>query len=72
MTVRIGSLGLILAIFGVLLLGVPIIGWTCYALGLGFSCWGVFRAQPRLAWWGVAVSAVSVILRLTLAIFIVG
>ncbi len=44
MTVRIGSLGLILAIFGVLLLGVPIIGWTCYALGLGFSCWGVFRA----------------------------
>lgn len=42
MTVRIGSLGLLLAILGLLLLGVPIIGWTCYALGLGFSFWECF------------------------------
>lgn len=69
---RIGATGLGLAALGLLLLAVPIIGWGCYALGLLFSVWGIFRPRPRLAWWGVFLSVASVVLRLTVAIFVVG
>ncbi|KRN25611.1 hypothetical protein [Lacticaseibacillus camelliae] len=69
---RVGAAGLILALAGLLLLGVPIVGWLFYILGLVVSFWGVFRARPHLAWWGITVSVASAVLRLTVSIFIAG
>ncbi len=60
-----GAAGLVLAILGLILGCVPILGWILWALGVLFSLIGVCKRPRGLAIAGLVISCVALIVTLT-------
>ncbi|PKO95721.1 MAG: hypothetical protein CVU12_08650 [Bacteroidetes bacterium HGW-Bacteroidetes-7] len=58
----VGTAGFVLAIFGVILGWVPVIGWILWLLGLILSIVGVTRNPKGLAIAGLVISLIGIIL----------
>lgn len=61
-----GKAGLILAILGLILSWVPIIGWGCWISGLIASIIGLFNAPRGAAIAGLIISFIDLIILITL------
>ena len=60
----IGTAGFVLALIGLFLGWIPILGWIVWALGFIFSFIGVFKTPRGLAIAGLAISLIGIILLL--------
>ena len=61
----IGIAGFVLALLGILLGWIPVLGWVIWVLGLIFSIIGMFRSPRGLAIAGFIISIIDIILLLT-------
>ena len=57
-----GTAGFVLALLGLILCWVPVLGWILWLLGLIFSIIGVFRQPRGLAIAGLVISCLGLIL----------
>ena len=60
----IGTAGLILALIGLFLGWVPVLGWIVWLLGLMLSSIGVFKKPKGMAVAGLVISLIGIILLL--------
>ena len=60
----IGTAGFVLALIGLFLGWIPILGWIVWTLGFIFSFIGVFKTPRGLAIAGLAISLIGIILLL--------
>lgn len=58
----IGVAGFVLALIGLFLCWIPVLGWILWVLGLIFSFIGVFKEPRGLAIAGLSISALGLIL----------
>lgn len=72
MRTRIGIIGFALAVSGIVLISVPGLGFLVYAGGVVCSVWGLFQRPRQFAWWGLILSVIGALLRVTLAFFWLG
>jgi len=56
-----GVAGFVLALLGLLLGWVPVVGWILWVLGLVFSIAGLFRAPRGMAIAGLIISSIGLI-----------
>lgn len=61
-----GLTGFILAIVGLVVSWVPVLGWIVWLLGLIFSCIGMFRMPRGFAIAGLCISCLGLILLIVL------
>lgn len=62
-----GIAGFVLALVGLFLSWVPVLGWIIWLLGLIFSCVGLFRRPKGLAIAGLCISCLGLIFLIVVA-----
>ena len=58
----IGTAGFVLALIGIFLGWIPVVGWIIWLLGLIFSFIGVFKQPKGLSIAGLVISLIGIIL----------
>lgn len=63
----VGTAGFVLALLGLFLSWIPVVGWVLWALGLLLSFIGIFKSPRGLAIAGFIISVIDIILLVVLA-----
>ncbi len=67
-----GTAGFVLAVIGLFVSWIPVLGWVVWALGLIFSFFGIFKSPRGLAVAGFIISVIDLLVLLALFVLIGG